>query len=71
MDKSNLISKVCGYIGAAAMAVAPFQIDTTEGKLIAIFGLTFLTVQAIDNRLWNLVGLNLISIGGFAHAIYF
>lgn len=66
-----MLINICGYIGAAAMAVAPFQIDTTEGKLIAIFGLLFLTVQAIDKRLWNLVCLNLISIGGFAHAIYF
>jgi hypothetical protein len=66
-----MLINLCGYIGAVAMAAAPFQIDTTEGKLIAIFGLAFLTIQAIDRKLWNLVGLNLISIGGFAHAIYF
>ena len=37
----------------------------TMQPLIAIVGLALLTVQAVDAKMYNLVALNLISIGGF------
>ena len=46
------------WIGAAALAVAPFYITSPEGQGLAILGLLLLTRQAIANRLWNLVSLN-------------
>jgi hypothetical protein len=52
---------VCGYIGAALMVTFSF----TFNPLFAITGLSFLTAQAFDSKMWNLVILNLISIGGF------
>lgn len=53
---------LCGYIGSILMVAFAF----TMQPLIAVNGLAFLTIQAWRCRLWNLVILNLISIGGFA-----
>ena len=53
---------ICGYVGSAFMVIFAF----TMLPLLAIIGLSFLTVQAWRCNLWNLVILNLISIGGFA-----
>ena len=53
------------------MALAPFAIDTDAGKLAAIGGLTLLTLQAIDGKLWNLVFLNIAGILGYSYALYF
>ena len=65
-----MISPIIGWCGAGAMALAPFAIDTDEGKLAAIAGLVLLTVQALDIRAWNLVLLNLAGITGYAYALY-
>ena len=51
------------------MAGSSFKIDTTGGKLIAIAGLTLLTIQAIDLHAWNLIILNTLSTGGYWFAI--
>ena len=60
-----------GGLGALCMALAPFAIDTDAGKLAAIGGLTLLTLQAIDGKLWNLVFLNIAGIIGYSYALYF
>lgn len=60
-----------GWLGALAMAGAPFIIDTGEGKILAIVGLALLSVQAIDSKLYNLLLLNLAGIGGYTYALYF
>ena len=65
-----MISPIIGWCGAGAMALAPFAIDTDEGKLAAIAGLVLLTVQALDIRAWNLVLLNLAGIVGYTYALY-
>ena len=65
-----MISPIIGWCGAVAMALAPFAIDTDEGKLAAIAGLVLLTVQALDIRAWNLVLLNLAGIVGYTYALY-
>lgn len=53
------------------MCGAPFIIDTDAGKILAIAGLSLLTIQALDNDLKNLVILNLVSIIGFTYALLF
>tara|TARA_B100000586_G_scaffold165737_1_gene120802 strand:- start:673 stop:873 length:201 start_codon:yes stop_codon:yes gene_type:complete len=53
------------WIGAGALALAPFIIEYQGGQVLAIIGLTLLTRQAIANRLWNLVTLNIIGIIGY------
>jgi len=50
-----------GYTGSIIMAIFAF----TMQPMIAIVGLILLTVQAVDAKMYNLVALNLISIGGF------
>jgi len=59
------------WLGAAALCCAPFIIDTTEGKALAIVGLALLTLQALRVSCYNLVFLNIIGIGGYLYAIYF
>jgi hypothetical protein len=52
------------------MMAAPFIIDTSAGKYLAICGLVLLTLQAIANRCYNLVLLNIVGIGGYFYALY-
>jgi len=59
------------WVGAALMCAAPFIIDTDAGKLMAIVGLSLLTLQAIATRCYNLVLLNIMGIGGYFYALYF
>lgn len=66
-----MYARLTGWLGALCMALAPFAIDTDAGKLAAIGGLTLLTLQAIDARLWNLVFLNIAGILGYSYALYF
>jgi hypothetical protein len=60
----------CGYLGAAALAVAPFTIDTPEGKLMAIAGLALLTLQSLDLKAYNLTFLNLAGIAGYSFSYF-
>lgn len=66
-----MYARLTGWLGAGCMALAPFAIDTDAGKLAAIFGLTLLTVQALDIRAYNLVCLNLAGIIGYSYALLF
>jgi hypothetical protein len=59
------------WVGAVCMMAAPFIIDTDAGKLLAIAGLSLLTLQAIATRCYNLVLLNIVGIGGYIYALYF
>jgi len=49
-----------GYMGAAFMVAFSFTLIPAIG----IFGLALLTLQAVENKCWNLVGLNILSIVG-------
>jgi hypothetical protein len=57
MDKLIL---TLGWAGSAFMIGFSFTLYVPAG----IIGLILLNVQAVDNKLWNLVGLNLASIFG-------
>jgi len=67
----RLLRVLADWLGAAALCCAPFIIDTTEGKILAIVGLGLLTLQALRVSCYNLVFLNIIGIGGYFYAIYF
>jgi hypothetical protein len=56
---------VMGWVGACALALAPYHMPGVRGYWLACVGLALLTVQATRLRAWNLVGLNLISIVGY------
>tara|TARA_B100000214_G_scaffold197248_1_gene142762 strand:- start:6 stop:209 length:204 start_codon:yes stop_codon:yes gene_type:complete len=60
-----------GWIGALMMVIAPPFIDTDLGKALSILGLSLLTFQAIDKRLYNLVLLNTAASMGYLYALYF
>jgi len=52
---------LCGLLGAILMAIFAFHMN----PVIAIVGLSLLSVQSINAKLWNLVALNVISVCGF------
>ena len=54
---------LCGYVGALVMLTFSFSLSIPS----AIIGLALLTVQAIDAKMYNLIGLNVISILGFSY----
>ena len=52
---------MAGYAGSAFMAVFAFQMN----PILAVIGLSLLTVQSVALKAHNLTVLNLVSIGGF------
>ncbi len=52
--------------GAMILIVAPFFQDIRLTCFHMIFGLSILTLQAVDEQLWNLVLLNLCGILGWS-----
>jgi hypothetical protein len=58
---NNTTATAIGYVGATLTAIFAFTLQ----PLIAIVGISLLTVQAVNSKMYNLVALNLISIGGF------
>ena len=65
-----MIISLIGWIGAAIMVVASFNMASPSGLIMAIVGLALLTIQAAHNRTTNLVILNISSIIGFTYALY-
>jgi hypothetical protein len=59
------------WLGTVCMAFAPFVIDTDQGKLMAMAGLTLLCLQAYDKKCYNLIILNITGIIGYFYALYF
>jgi uncharacterized protein YybS (DUF2232 family) len=59
------IATLAGYFGSVVMVLFAFTME----PLLAILGLSFLTIQVISAKLYNLVLLNIISIVGFVTTI--
>jgi len=55
------IIALCGWVGAIFVMVAPF-FNLVIWCVLAIIGLSLLTIQAIKNRVNNLIFLNISSI---------
>jgi len=51
------------------MVGASFMMGENRGLMLAIAGLTCLTVQAIHTRQINLIGLNIASMIGFSYTL--
>jgi len=51
-----------GWIGSGFMVAFSFSLFVP----LALIGLVILTTQAVANKTWNLVALNVISVCGFA-----
>jgi len=59
------------WLGTLCLAIAPFIIGTSLGKVLAMFGLSLLMIQAAEKKCYNLLALNSIGIIGYAYALYF
>ena len=57
--------EVIGWIVAAVMVAASFNMARPLGLKMAIVGLSLLTIQAYSSDTYNLIVLNLSSIIGF------
>ena len=57
--------EVIGWIGAAVMVAASFNMARPLGLKMAIVGLSLLTIQAYSSDTYNLIVFNLSSIIGF------
>ena len=57
--------EVIGWVGAAIMVAASFNMARPLGLKMAIVGLSLLTIQAYSSDTYNLIVLNLSSIIGF------
>jgi hypothetical protein len=58
------------WLGTLCLCLAPFIIDTTEGKFLAMLGLALLNLQAGHKACYNLLLLNTIGILGYTYALY-
>ena len=56
--------EVIGWVGAAVMVAASFNMARPLGLKMAIVGLSLLTIQAYSSDTYNLIVLNLSSIIG-------
>jgi hypothetical protein len=63
--------KLVAWIGAVAIAIAPFIIDTDCGKYIALLGSSLLGFQAVQLKAYNLVFLNGLAIIGYIYVLHF
>jgi hypothetical protein len=59
------VFEVIGWVGAAVMVAASFNMARPLGLKMAIVGLSLLTIQAYSSDTYNLIVLNLSSIIGF------
>ena len=62
---AHIVIEVIGWIGAAVMVAASFNMARPLGLKMAIVGLSLLTIQAYSSDTYNLIVLNLSSIIGF------
>jgi hypothetical protein len=59
-----------GYLGSALMMAASFNMaNGIVGYCLAIMGLMFLTIQAVELKAGNLIMLNVVSVAGFLYSI--
>ena len=57
------------WMGAAAMVAAPYFMHIDAGKYLVIVGFILLTIQAVRERIYNLIALNILGIIGYTYAL--
>ena len=57
------------YIGTLFMMVSPFFIDTNEGKVGMLIGLTLITIQTQKTKQYNLSLLNFVGFCGYLYSL--
>ena len=69
--KKELIYKIFViYIGTVCMMVGPFFINHLLGKILAVTGLSLLTIQTQKTKSYNLSLLNAVGILGYLYRIF-
>jgi len=67
--KSRLYRYVVIYIGTLFMMVSPFFIDTNEGKVGMLIGLTLITIQTQKTKQYNFSLLNFVGFCGYLYSL--
>ena len=67
--KDMLYRYVVIYIGTLFMMVSPFFIDTNEGKVGMLIGLTLITIQTQKTKQYNLSLLNFVGFCGYLYSL--
>ena len=57
------------YIGTFFMMISPFFIDTNQGKIGMLIGLTLITVQTQRTKQYNLSLLNFVGFCGYLYSL--
>tara|TARA_B100000989_G_scaffold270651_1_gene226880 strand:- start:132 stop:377 length:246 start_codon:yes stop_codon:yes gene_type:complete len=67
--KDRLYRVVVIYIGTIFMMISPFFIDTNQGKIGMLIGLTLITVQTQRTKQYNLSLLNFVGFCGYLYSL--
>ncbi len=67
--KDRLYRIVVIYIGTIFMMISPFFIDTNQGKIGMLIGLTLITVQTQRTKQYNLSLLNFVGFCGYLYSL--
>ena len=67
--KNRLYRYVVIYMGTFFMMISPFFIDTNEGKVGMLIGLTLITIQTQKTKQYNLSLLNLVGFCGYLYSL--
>jgi hypothetical protein len=60
------VIEIVSWFGALILIIAPFFRDISTTSFHMILGLSLLTIQAIDEQLFNLILLNICGIFGWS-----
>jgi hypothetical protein len=63
------VNNLLAWVATALLCIAPFFIDTTAGKVCALFALAMLCPQAYEKRAYNLILLNSVGIIGYLWSV--
>ena len=68
-NNDRLYRLVVIYIGTFFMMISPFFIDTNQGKIGMLIGLTLITVQTQRTKQYNLSLLNFVGFCGYLYSL--
>ena len=68
-NNDRLYRLVVIYIGTFFMMISPFFIDTNQGKIGMLIGLTLITIQTQRTKQYNLSLLNFVGFCGYLYSL--
>ena len=70
MNKELLYKIFVVFIGTGCMMIGPYFINFLTGKILAVIGLSLLTIQTQKTKSYNLSLLNIVGIVGYLYSIF-